>query len=106
LESIKLVSYKNISGIDVGEGFYDEWNKLKSKVISAVNVLNATYPSYDIWVSGHSLGAAISVLCALELAEVGYSYQRIHVYNYGLPRVGNQNFSDYYTALVSEFEIF
>jgi len=100
LESMNLVAYKNMSGIEVGEGFYDEWNDLKSQVLDAVYQLNQTYPKYNIWVTGHSLGAAISILCAVELAQLGYSSSRIHVYNYGLPRVGNENFSDFYRTLV------
>jgi predicted lipase len=89
-----------MSGIEVGEGFYDEWNKLQYQVMNAVDALNATYPTYDIWVTGHSLGAAVSILCAAQLVESGYASSRVHVYNYGLPRVGNQNFSDYYRTLV------
>merc|ERR1711879_618427 len=33
-----------------------------------------------------------------ELAEEGFD--NINVYNYGLPRVGNQNFANYYSSLV------
>lgn len=90
-----------MTGIEVGLGFYKEWNDLLPQVISVVKTLHDQYPTFRIFVTGHSLGAAISVLCALELAEEGYS--NVTVYNYGLPRVGNQAFSTYYNSMVHRF---
>jgi hypothetical protein len=98
LQSAEKVPYKNLTGIDVGKGFYDEWNDLLPQVIPAVQSLRTQFPNYDIYVTGHSLGAAISVLCALELVEEGYD--NVYVYNYGCPRVGNENFATYYNQLV------
>jgi len=98
LSSIVLVPYKNMTGIEVGDGFYDEWNDLLPQVIPAVASLRSQFPDYPILVTGHSLGAAISVLCALELAEEGYD--NVFVYNYGCPRVGNPDFANYYNSLL------
>lgn len=98
LESAELVPYKNLTGLEVGDGFYTEWNDLMPQVIPAVQSLRQQYPNYDIYVTGHSLGAAISVLCALELAEEGYD--GVFVYNYGCPRVGNPAWSNYYNQMV------
>lgn len=98
LESVIFTPYKNYSGIEVGLGFYTEWNDLLPDVIPVVEDLVEQYPDYEIWVTGHSLGAAISILCAAELAQEGF--QNISVYNYGLPRVGNQAFSQFYSGLV------
>lgn len=98
LESAILVNYKNITGVQVGEGFYNEWNDLMPQVVPAVQSLHNQYPSYPIWVTGHSLGAAISILCAVELAQ--QNLPNINVYNFGLPRVGNEEFSDFYRGLV------
>mmetsp|Transcript_26522 Transcript_26522/g.45398 ORF Transcript_26522/g.45398 Transcript_26522/m.45398 type:complete len:279 (+) Transcript_26522:9-845(+) len=97
LESAILTPYKNMTGVEVGEGFYKEWNDLSTQVLPAVYNLTTQFPSYQIWVTGHSLGAAISILCAAELASEGYE---VNVYNYGLPRVGNEAFSDYYRSIV------
>lgn len=68
--------------------------------MSAVSNLHNLYPSYEIWVTGHSLGAAMSIMCAAELAQEGYT--NVKVYNYGLPRVGDENFSSFYTSLVPD----
>jgi len=98
LASVELVPYKNMQGIEVGDGFYDEWNDLMPQVIPAVQALRNQFPDYDIYVTGHSLGAAISVLCALELVEEGFD--NVYVYNYGCPRVGNPSFAVYYNQQV------
>eukprot|EP01095_Lingulamoeba_sp_RSL-Kostka_P017157 TRINITY_DN873_c0_g1_i1.p1 TRINITY_DN873_c0_g1~~TRINITY_DN873_c0_g1_i1.p1 ORF type:complete len:280 (-),score=89.71 TRINITY_DN873_c0_g1_i1:173-1012(-) len=98
LLSAKKVPYKNVPGAEVGDGFYDEYKDLSSSVLTAVSNLRSQYPTYPIWVTGHSLGAAISVLCAVDLVEQGYD--NVNVYNYGLPRVGNQDFANYYNSKV------
>jgi len=100
LESIVLTPYKNMTGIEVGDGFYKEWNDLLPQVVPVVQDLVNENPTYDVWVTGHSLGAAVSILCAVELAE--QKIANISVYNYGLPRVGNQAFSEYYNSLVPQ----
>ena len=48
----------------------------------------------SVWVTGHSLGAALAQLTALRLVKAGY---RVHsVYTFGTPRIGDQAFvSDY-----------
>ena len=98
LESAKLVPYKNVSGASVGDGFLKEWNDLLPQVVPEVQKLLQKYPTYQVWVTGHSLGAAISILCALELEESGLG--PINVYNFGLPRVGNKAFAQYYDSHV------
>ena len=70
------------------------------QVVPAVKNLVAQFPNYKIWVTGHSLGAAISVLCAVELAQEGFS---VNVINFGCPRVGNQDFSNFYRSYVCTF---
>ncbi len=48
----------------------------------------------DIWLTGHSLGAALAQLAALRLTRAGY---RVHsVYTFGTPRIGDNHFvADY-----------
>jgi pimeloyl-ACP methyl ester carboxylesterase len=43
----------------------------------------------DIWVTGHSLGAALAQLAALRLTQAGYRVQR--VYTFGTPRIGDKD---------------
>jgi predicted lipase len=51
-------------------------------------------------VTGHSLGAALAVLCALDLKHNGYS--QVSVINLGQPRVGNQVFAQYYNETITD----
>jgi pimeloyl-ACP methyl ester carboxylesterase len=48
----------------------------------------------DIWLTGHSLGAALAQLAALRLTKSGYRVHR--VYTFGTPRIGDKEFvADY-----------
>ena len=56
-------------------------------------------PTAKVFVTGHSLGAALAALCAAELGanrnSLGISIEG--VYTYGQPRVGNANFAAFYS---------
>lgn len=48
-----------------------------------------------LFVTGHSLGAAMAVLCSVACGEDLQAFQpTITLYNYGQPRVGNEAFND------------
>lgn len=48
----------------------------------------------EIWLTGHSLGAALAQLAALRLSRSGYRVHR--VYTFGTPRIGDRDFvADY-----------
>jgi predicted lipase len=46
-------------------------------------------------VTGHSLGAALALLCAADLKRSGVVGSGIKLYDYGSPRVGNRAFANY-----------
>jgi putative lipase involved disintegration of autophagic bodies len=46
---------------------------VKSRVQGAVDGARATYPSYKIVATGHSLGGALATLAAAELRKAGYT---------------------------------
>lgn len=48
----------------------------------------------EVWVTGHSLGAALAQLAALRLHEAGYRVR--NVYTFGTPRIGDQDFVEHY----------
>ena len=98
LQSAVLTPYKNVTGASVGLGFYKEWVALIPQVMPEVKKLSQQYPSYSVWVTGHSLGGALATLCALDLqTELQINAT---VYTYGSPRVGNVAFAQYYDSLV------
>ena len=87
LDFIRM-SYPLCSGCSVHEGFYTAEQQALPQIQNAVQQLVAAYPSYSIVVTGHSLGAALATLTALDLAQTYGS--GVSVYNYGCPRIFNQ----------------
>jgi hypothetical protein len=74
----------------VHKGFYLAEQKLIGPVIDAVKKVQALFPSYAVKVTGHSLGAAIAQLAAMDLLKAGYG---VSLYTFGEPRVGTKEFS-------------
>lgn len=61
--------------------------------------LPARHPNgqkFALWITGHSLGGALSTLYAARIKTLGYSIDGI--YTYGSPRVGDKRFVDAYQA--------
>jgi pimeloyl-ACP methyl ester carboxylesterase len=80
----------------VHHGFLEDFEAIDVAVVKAVkNVLELT-PTAKVIVTGHSLGGALAILCALE-----FSRQKLPlalVVTFGQPRVGNAAFRDIYDA--------
>jgi len=66
-----------------------------SKVITAVSGHIAKYPGATILYTGHSLGAALVTLAALDISRQLTPSNNIEFYTFGSPRLGNSVFSDY-----------
>jgi hypothetical protein len=94
LEFAKLdMVYPACSGCLVHSGFYNAEQTIISKAISAVKSLQTLHPTYKVLVTGHSLGAALATLTAIDMKNAGIS--NIFSYHYGSPRIGNQAFMQY-----------
>jgi len=79
-------------GAKVHTGFYNTWNAARNLVHDPVSQLLAKYPDYYLNVVGHSLGAAVASMTALELA-VTYPNRKVTVVGVSQPRVGNKAFA-------------
>lgn len=81
-------------------GFWNAWQSLKPGVVKALTAIkNSHLDTHDIhvYVTGHSLGAAIASNAAMDLKlNEGYDTS---VVNFGSPRVGDIN---YHNALLAE----
>jgi triacylglycerol lipase len=71
----------------VHRGFKDYLDRIWDQVHSIAR----DYPNHKIWVTGHSLGAAMATLAGIRLNDCV-------VYNYGSPRVGNNTFAKAYNV--------
>ncbi|CEF69934.1 Lipase, class 3 family-containing protein [Strongyloides ratti] len=70
--------------------FNDVWTKgLKDSFLGLKN----KYPTYKVYVTGHSLGGAMACICAATIVKSGYiSSNNILLYTMGEPRVGDDDF--------------
>jgi triacylglycerol lipase len=69
---------------------------MRSKIAEAMNSVASAKPLY---IAGHSLGGALAVLAAADLAAGG---RRPVVYTFGAPRAGDPRFACRYGRLVPE----
>jgi pimeloyl-ACP methyl ester carboxylesterase len=70
-------------------GFADAYDRLRADVIAAVEA----NPDKNVYVFGHSLGGALSMLCAIDLAtDRSRGVRSVTHISSGTPRVGNGDF--------------
>jgi triacylglycerol lipase len=92
----------------VHHGFYQAYLDVREQVADRVSSLmigaarnpNDAQPTLPIYVTGHSLGAALALLCALDLDNRGFVIGG--VYTFGGPRVGDVAWLDLYDASLKE----
>eukprot|EP00611_Tribonema_gayanum_P029779 TRINITY_DN8069_c0_g1_i1.p1 TRINITY_DN8069_c0_g1~~TRINITY_DN8069_c0_g1_i1.p1 ORF type:complete len:351 (-),score=70.95 TRINITY_DN8069_c0_g1_i1:748-1719(-) len=84
---------------EVHTGFYEAWLSVQDQVLSAVAQLQHTMDSSaQVAVTGHSMGGALAVHCALALRERG---THASLRTFGAPRVGNAAFARYSSATIT-----
>ncbi|MBO3459153.1 lipase [Aetokthonos hydrillicola Thurmond2011] len=91
--------YKGLKNSKIHSGFADIYDKtLAEQTRTVASQLNPSVPCY---ISGHSLGAALATLAAIDLAQnFPKLKQQIRLYTYGGPRVGNPDFAKVHSRLV------
>lgn len=91
----KTIPYGNThSNIRVHCGFLKSYSSVRKKIHKIIN------PGIcKIILTGHSLGAALAVLCAVDL-QYNFPQNDIEVYAFGCPRVGNAAFARSYNKRV------
>lgn len=84
-------------------GFYSAYHNtsLRDGILSAVQRLQAERPGLQVAVTGHSLGAALACLCALDLT-VNAMVPNVKLFTFGQPRVGNRAFALYFDEHVPD----
>ncbi len=89
-------TYSLCSNCAVHSGFLSGYNFVATAVKTAVETLKAKYKGVKLYVTGHSLGGALAILCTAHLRSLFGNVDL--TYTYGQPRVGNQAFADWYQA--------
>ncbi|MFX0115583.1 MAG: lipase family protein [Candidatus Hodarchaeota archaeon] len=91
----------------VHSGFLKAYRNVRNEVRMQVSdYLSWVAPKRRVFVTGHSLGAALATLCALDLREMLDAAEMDNVpvimYNFGSPRVGTLRFANYYNRKISD----
>lgn len=92
--------YNQQAGL-VHEGFLAVYESCRDEIFETYKSL----PTKPIYITGHSLGGALAALHALDVAT-NASFPEVTMYNYGAPRVGDPQFVQTYTNLVSNSRCF
>ena len=94
----KSIPYGNTaSKIRVHSGFLEAYKYAARGVINS----NITDDVHQVKICGHSQGAALAILCAVDL-EYNFPDRDYEVMLFGSPRVGNRAFRDSYNKRVFE----
>lgn len=91
--------YPYCDGCEVHEGFYNTYLSVHDDVKGFVSAYQQQYPTATLAITGHSLGAAMAAHCAAEFTYLGQKIST--VYSYGMPRVGNEAFEQWYKNTVA-----
>ncbi|HEV2692238.1 MAG TPA: lipase family protein [Verrucomicrobiae bacterium] len=85
---------------EVHHGFLEDFDALCDKVVVQVRNWLDVMPKARIYITGHSLGGGIAILCAFVMAR--QNFPLVRVITFGQPRVGNAAFKKLYNQKVVE----
>jgi hypothetical protein len=80
--------------------FLNAYEKLEAAAFKALADLQVDYPTYSIYVTGHSLGGALADLFAIGSVVDKVAKKAPILYTFGQPRVGNQAYADLHLQLL------
>lgn len=75
----------------VHSGFYAGYHDVHDALVAFLNQIGAAQKA--LWIAGHSLGGALSIIAAAELHRKGFKIAAIHTV--GQPRAGTSSFLDF-----------
>lgn len=91
----RVIPYDNEkTDIRVHAGFLETYRAIRPRIHTLIPP-----GACRVMVSGHSLGAALAVLCAVDI-QYNFPHKDVEVYLFGCPRVGNRAFARSYNKRV------
>ena len=88
-ESLFQTVHLDFLTANVHKGFMDIYTNFRNDLLSTIQQINTNKKKLII-ISGHSIGAAVATLVAVDLAQSGYT--NIVVYTFACPRIGDNTF--------------
>jgi triacylglycerol lipase len=95
---IKMQPYFINKWGNVALGFFEVYMACRESFIKTLDGLG---PDLNLYIGGHSLGAALSVLSLPDVAKTTH-FKKPVLYNFGCPRVGDNDFVTAYNAQPSQ----
>ncbi len=97
--------YEGFANSKIHSGFANIYKNLAGQTREIASQLNPLLPCY---ISGHSLGAALATLAAIDIAlKVPQLKEQIRLYTYAGPRVGNPSFAQMHSQMIpNSYRIF
>ena len=80
----------NCHNCEVHAGFLNAEKSIIAELRASVASVSETYGTKSVKTTGHSLGAALAQLAAMDLIRAGYNVSMI---NFGQPRIGNRHYA-------------
>lgn len=81
----------------VHSGFLEAYRSVREAMFKVAK----DSPIKPIICTGHSLGAALATLCAIDI-QYNLSDKQVSAYTFGSPRVGNADFAKFYSQHISQ----
>jgi predicted lipase len=97
--NIKTQTYGQPNWGCVTDGFLRIYNRCRNSFLNNLTALAPSKP--QLYISGHSLGGALSVLALPDVIR-STPFKSPILYNFGCPRVGDNDFVTAYNALPSQ----
>lgn len=95
---VRAKSFEDCDKCRVHDGYYLIWQNLRHVAVDALHEIGCTPNGADslLYITGHSLGAALTHLAMFTLENAGYRVAK--TYSFEAPRVGNSFFSEAFSA--------
>ncbi|EAR92670.1 lipase family protein (macronuclear) [Tetrahymena thermophila SB210] len=90
--------YPLCKNCQVHAGFYSSYQDIQQQLISSFKNLRQLYPQALVFVTGHSLGAALGALSLPDIFLLNNNQKINAFYNFGSPRVGNQDYAIWFNT--------
>jgi hypothetical protein len=85
----------------VHAGFVKAWNSIRERVLNLIQDLRTEDPNLVLFITGHSLGGGLAIICAFDLAiELSLKRYEISVTTWGAPSVGNFSFARRFARVI------
>lgn len=99
-ETIKVKVHKGFQDVYTNPNNVDvELGSLQSQVLDFLKI-SVPIPNYsNLWVTGHSLGAALATLAVFDIVK-NTIHKGAKMYNFASPLVGNQDFVDFFKSKI------